>query len=54
MRNKRIQNKICGMAQCKFTPNLKSLTARFLSKIAHHVLLNLCFFFLNVLVLFVT
>ena len=54
MRNKRTQNKICGMAQCKFTLNLKFVTVCFLSKMAHHVLLNLCFFFLNVLVLRLT
>ena len=41
MRKKRIRNKNCGMKECKFTPNLKFLIARFLSKVAHHFLLNL-------------
>ena len=33
--------KKCGMDKCKFTPNLKSLIARFMSRMVHHFLLNL-------------
>ena len=53
MRKKRMQNTKCGMKECKFTQNLKSLVARFSSKMAHHFLLNLLLF-LNVLVLGLT
>ena len=39
-----MQNKKSGMKKYKFTPNLKSLIARFLSKMAHHFLLNVKLF----------
>ena len=37
MQKKRIQKKKkkCGMNECKFNPNLKSLIARLLNKMAH-------------------
>ena len=41
MRKKRMPNTEFRMKESKFTPNLKLLIARFLSKIAHHFLLNL-------------
>ena len=41
MRKKKIQNKKCGMRECKVTPKLKSLIARTLSKMAHPSLLSL-------------
>ena len=44
MRKKRIRNKKCGMKEYKFTLNLKSLIARFSSKMAHNFLLNLYLF----------
>ena len=34
-------NKKCGMEECEFTPNLKTLIARFSGKMAHHIWLNL-------------
>ena len=50
---KRMRNTIWGMKKCKFTPNLKSLNACFLSKMAHHFFVKLVTF-LNVLVLVLT
>ena len=52
MWKKRIRNTKCEMKECKFTSNLKSLIVHFLSKMAHHFLLNLTF--LNVLLLVLT
>ena len=41
MRKKKMSNKNCGMKEYKFTPDLKLLIVRFLSKMAHQFLLNL-------------
>ena len=39
MWKKRMLNKTCGMKDCKFTPNLKSLFDRFSRKISYNFFL---------------